>query len=502
MTVTWRFDIRPAPGLPPLAWLARVHPAESLVDVTCGTSIRREADGFFEGTWVGPPGLTKLLDTTTVFGSGMVALPGALYVITPGHTMEGVYISRVSDSVYISNSLAALLTGADLQLDPDTDYVSRFFAVTKGIGASPIELPTRSVPLWFAFYENLLISGDGSFTAIAKPREKPFTTYAEYRRRLSDALASAIGNIHGYEPLVSLSSGYDSTAVAVIAAEHGCRRAATFGMGRRTIAGSASDSGEASARRLGMEVEVFDRLEYLGRADFPEAEFLATGMSGEDVIYSTMDKIMRRSLLLTGTRGGGVWRMSSAPRTSLWRAGLDGSSLTEQRLRLDCVFVPLPVFGMTEQPSILAIAKGAEMGPYSVGGRYDEPVARRISEEAGLPRGSFAVHKRAASSNIHTAGADALSPATRAALGHFAAAEGRSADFPKRFRVARRHRLAIALAKFAKAERLVGGLLARRRRLVHFEPEIGALLLRWAVAVVQPRYADLAPDRPLDRTTK
>jgi hypothetical protein len=37
------------------------------------------------------------------------------------------------------------------------------------------------------------------------------------------------------------------------------------------------------------------------------------------------------------------------------------------------------------------------MRPWDVGGRYNRPIARRIIESAGIPRGTFAVHKRAGS---------------------------------------------------------------------------------------------------------
>lgn len=189
VTATWRFDYRPMPSLPPLAWLATVHPAEARVDVACGSSVRTEENGFFEGTWVGPPNLSSVLETTTVFGSGMVARHSSLYAVPPAHTMEGIFLSRASGSLVISNSLAAILTGAGLQLDPNVDYPSLFFGVTKGIGASPIELPTMGAPVWFAFYDNLEIAQDGSFGAAAKPREEPsprMPTTAAGLRMLSD----------------------------------------------------------------------------------------------------------------------------------------------------------------------------------------------------------------------------------------------------------------------------------------------------------------------------
>ncbi len=43
------------------------------------------------------------------------------------------------------------------------------------------------------------------------------------------------------------------------------------------------------------------------------------------------------------------------------------------------------------------------MAPWSVGGRYDRPLPRRIAEEAGLPRERFGVRNRA-TSHVHLTG--------------------------------------------------------------------------------------------------
>jgi hypothetical protein len=43
-----------------------------------------------------------------------------------------------------------------------------------------------------------------------------------------------------------------------------------------------------------------------------------------------------------------------------------------------------------------------------------------------------------------------------------------------------------------RAERLVGWLIDRRQSLVHFDPEVGSLLFRWAVSVIRPRYESVS----------
>jgi hypothetical protein len=486
----WQFSYRVEAGLPPLAWVARIDTRARRVEVDCGTSVRREEAGFYDGTWAGERGLESVSRSTTAFGSGIVCDAEGPVVVTPSHTIAGVYTFHSPEGVRAANSLVALLVAARLELEPTADYPGRFVRSIDGISASPVEVPTSGGTVSFDFFWNLRVADDGSLRRVARPTEVPFTSFGNYRDRVSAALGSAIENTPEYEPVVALSSGYDSTAVAVLAAERGCRRALTLTDPRGQMRGrrTGNDSGATTARALALAANEFDRLAYLGRDDFPEAEFLATGMSGEDVVMSAFEPKVKRTLLLTGTQGNGIWRVGGSHRADLRRSALDGASLNEFRLRADFIFVPLPVFGLPQRASVMAISAAPEMRRWSVGGRYDQPISRRIAEEAGIPRGSFAVRKRAASSLIHAGHPHTLSPATLADVTRFAAAEGRTVDFSRRFRAGRRHRMLLKLGAALRAERLTVGLNSRRRRLVHFEPEIGTLLLRWAVGTIRPRY--------------
>lgn len=490
----WSFTYRVDGGLPPLSWLARIERGSGNIEVTCGSSVRLEGSGFFEGTWAGDPDLASISGCTTVFGSGIVADEDCPVVVTPAHAISGVFTHRSAGETVISNTLVGLLVALDAQLVPTADYPGRFVRSIDGVANSPIELPTNKGAVAYHFYWNLRVGADGTITQVAKPTEEPFRSFADYRSRISAALRTSLANAGSYQPAVSLSSGYDSTAVAALAAEHGCRRALTLVEGRRSrrAAGAAADSGDATAKRLGMEVATFDRRAYLSRTDLPEAEFLATGMSGEDVVMSPYEPRLYRSILLTGTQGNGIWRVGGSHRADLRRSALDGGSLNEFRLRTDFHFVPLPVFGLAQRASVMLISASPEMKAWSVGGRYDQPISRRIAEEAGLARGSFAVTKQAASALIHSAGESELAPATLAALRVFAEAEGRSAAFGNRKGVRRWHRLVLRVAPRWRGERLVAGLRKRQRLLVHFEPVIGTLLLRWAVGVIRPRYGAFA----------
>lgn len=496
MSGIYRFAFEPSGALPPLAWIAEVEGVH--VRVRCGTSVRCEPAGFVEGTWVGSPDIGLLPKSTAVFGSGMVADDGGLVVVPPSHPLERIYLyidptaGRAARRI-VSNSLVAVFDAAQLESDSDALYPPIFIAAADGLRDATIDIPTNRNPIVAAVYYNVRLLSDGGLALEDRPRERPFTSFADFRDRLSEALASAVANAPGYEMAIAISSGYDSTAVAAIAAPLGCRRALTFTVGK-PVSGSSSlvDSGEPQARRLGMTVESFDRLDYTRRTDLPEAEFLATGMSGEDVVMVAMEGALGRALLLTGSE---EFHLKGNPyRPGMYRGDLSACSLTEFRLRTDFIHLPLLFFGATEHPSVMDVIHSPEMQPFSVPGPYDKPIQRRLAEEAGITRGTFATVKRRASGRIHADGLAAMAPDSAAAVTRFARAEGREPSFRKRFRMKRRHRLAIRLARRLRLERLAAPLTRRRRSLIHSEPVLGSLLFRWAVSVVRPRYADARSD--------
>jgi hypothetical protein len=246
------------------------------------------------------------------------------------------------------------------------------------------------------------------------------------------------------------------------------------------------DSGAATAARLGLSVESLDRVAYLSHDDCPEAEFLATGMSGEDVILAPMAETLSRVMLLTGSEE--FLLKGSDFRPELHRGDLSWCSITEFRLRVDFVHVPLLFFGATEQPSLTRIIDSAEMDPWRVPGRYDKPIQRRIAESAGLPRGSFATVKRRASAALHTSGLAAFSASGAASVRAFALANGETVPADRRLPSRRLVRGLRRAARRLRVAPLAARLEARRRSWIHLEPRLGSLALRWSVERVGDRY--------------
>ena len=467
-----------------MAWILRAR--APVAELTFGRRVRASDSGIFEGTWVGEPGDLGPLRSTTTFGSGVLVEGEALNIVPPGHMLEGVYVCQRAGDLIATNSLVGLLVAADLELSPQIAYPPLFNEAV--LGVMHTTMPTAMDPITANFHDNLRLDLDGRLTVVPKRREAVFTTFADYRRRLADALASAMANAPSFEPVVTVSSGYDGAAVGVLAAALGCRKAVTISDGKR-VPGSQSlgDSGADVGRLLGMDVSVHERLAYLRRDDLPEAEFLATGYTAEEVVMAGMEGQLGARMLVSAFFGDGMWWMNRPPRPTLWRSDQSGSSFGEQRLRLGFIHVPLPCFGGEQSRVTQRISRSPEMRPWVLGRAYDKPIARRILEEAGVPRGTFGEIKRAVSATIHVDGPDALAPRTLASVEAFAAAEGGGVSFERRSFPTWR-RAVLKVSRKLGAESMARRVERRKFALGVLEPSFGSLLLRWAVGVVRPRY--------------
>ncbi len=501
----WQFDMRRQPTVPPLAWVAAVRPRRVTVD--CGESVRTFDGGLVEGTWVGSADPAQLPESTTVFGSGMVVRDGNLFAVPPTHHLECIYYARTSEAVAVSNSLVGLLAATGLELDPAVNYPGRFLESVRSVWMideprdgrlrlrhQRFEIPTTTVPITGWFVENLLITPDLTVEASRRPREAPFASFADYKARITAATASLIANGAPYKPVVALSAGYDSTAVAAVvaAAAPGQVSAVGFATARppRGSTQEGDDSGAAAAAVLGMPFTTYERGAYKSRDDLAEAELLASGMAGEDTVLLSLEPALERAMLINGYWGGPEFAFSTrdayqkvAPITT------SGAGITEYRLRADFAWVPLPLFGAIRTLDAPNLLDRSEMDPFRVGGHYDRPIPRRLIEEAGIKRGTFAQAKRAATALPPRDGFTVFSPATRQSIERFVAGQQGKVAWRRRRPFSPVERAIVRTGRRLRLQRLTGALERRQTALTHFEPRLGNVLLRWAVSVVSQRYA-------------
>ena len=482
--MTWSFEYAPSAALPPLFWLARIK--ANVVQVSCGVAVRTGESGFFEGSWSGSNDLESVADAHTVFGSGVIARSGELVVVTPSHMLEPVNYARNGDSVIVSNSFVAVLAATGRELREDVLYPPIMGVTNRGLPGSTIDVPTSGEPITMQYFFNLVIRAGGDVALRPKPTYPGFANYVSYREFLIENTRSVFENAPDFEPVVAMSSGYDSTAAGAVAAQAGCKRAVNFRTGWAWQGYSGDvDSPDVAAAALGMDVERYERLAYMDCDDAPEAEFLATGGTGEDVVFRSMDTALAQRIVVTGYWGGAAWRGHARDR--LRRIDLSGASMSEFCKRIGMIHMPLPYLGGLHQPDMAAIRQSAEMKPFAVGGEYDEPVARRLAEEAGVPRGSFGVEKLAASQRLHVFGVQGMSASGRASFEAFAGPDA-LAQLPRKDVIGKRHRGVIKAAAVLHLDPLTAGLRERVRQVVNHEPVLGSLLFRWAADLTRRRY--------------
>ena len=472
--------------LAPLAWCAQVNRSSACVTVTHGPWVETGPAGFVEGAW---PGAFREFDfdgTHALMGSGGKLAGARLVLSAPCHTLECLYLVRCGDALFASNSFAFLLAAAGLALDADYHaYKNDLWSITHGLERCVRELPTRGGPrVRLAHFCNLEITAALEIRERPKTVPEPWSDFDAYRRFLAGTLAAIARNAAAAERrrtfslLAGLSSGYDSAASAVLAAEAGCRHAFTFRSGVqlspragvRVRADPADDSGAFIARMLGMDAAEFSR-EACRDASARCFEEIAAAGDAFDFQFAALERTLPGRLLVSGFNGDNIWdllQQHPSPHFIRHTEPPTGTSLGEFRLRTGFVHCPVPFLGAVLHPAIHAISRSPDMAPWTLNRDYDRPIPRRILEEKGVPRGSFA---RAKAGSFR-----ALQAARRAATGR--------ADFEEAYR---RHRGGLDPLRRAADEIIY---LARRAR---------ARLTRWSerFGVPNPLAPLYYPDIPI-----
>lgn len=409
-----KFFMERDPEIPPLAWRGAVGNGEARFSI--GTGVERFDQGFFEGVWSGSFADPARMGDAHIFGSGAIIDDGGKLTITvPKCGYEQVFVlrNRSRRITYLANSLLHVLAAAGV------DTAGHFFAeitthlhdafnrlTARGAtGTNPVLISTGEFVLAAAYYNNFNVSADGSVSFCQRPLIRQFRDFADYRSFLSATLAETFANgtdprrKNSLPPISTITRGYDSPAVSVLAKEAGCLEVLSIDL---TLMG-IDDFGADIGRRLGMTVRTGEhflgsRLETLSTALDPDhyqtaAEFIATPGLGDDVVLATFEPWLANRTLLTGAWGDAIWARDSTVPNGVRSRIIFAKSLTEFRLRVGFAHVPVPTIGGYMPRSIKKVSTSREMRPYSVGGHYDRPIPRRIVESAGIERGQFGYAK-------------------------------------------------------------------------------------------------------------
>lgn len=402
-----RLELVPVAALPRLAWAARIVPGDPVVRVLHGPWVETRGDRFVEGAWDAPFGAGDFAASENLAGSGGIAVPEGVLFAAPANMYERLHSVRTREALYVSNSLAFVLAISGERLDPSYRH---YYLDLLDHYRCGIRVKRKTLRLdggnAVALHDccNVLVTPDGRATRRDKPWGPGPSSYADYAALLNRTVAALVANgadparRHPYRPLAMVSQGYDSTAVAALARDAGCREAVTF-LRSGSKDGYVDDSGAAVAAALGLTVTAYERNDVATLADHRPEEFFLEPW-GVDRTMSVMARQLEGALLLSGRSAEAVWsrggyRHWGLPDLQHPLNQTPGCALGELRLRTGFLhFAPATIAAVRHAPRIHRWNDDPELRPWSIGGDYDKPIARRIAEDAGVPRALFGQEKK------------------------------------------------------------------------------------------------------------
>jgi len=387
-----RFEFERHAHAPALAWLLVHDAGADVARVVAGAGVREAGAVFWEGVnpCANPEAVTE---HHFPLCTGALARGDEIVAFTPGHILDRLFMIRDGARLYLSNTLPFALKAAGARLAPRHIYYHWDFGqITAHSQSAPLERGR----LEFFHNTNVVIGRDNSVRIAAKPASPPFSSYAEYMGAMRAYLADVRTQAGGYEPAAMISTGYDSPAAAVLAKEIGATRGFTISNARHGE--GDDDSGEAIGARLGYSVVARERDAHRAYGFEAERLFYASALP-EDIIFFPFKDDIAGTLLFSGYKGDTMWDANASP-VGTWSWDPGGATLQSFRVAANFVHMPPAFFGWRRHADLLAISNSAEMKPWSVGGDYDRPIARRMVEDAGVPRDWFGVAKKAVSATF------------------------------------------------------------------------------------------------------
>ena len=494
--------------LPRLAWCARIEKAVPSVVIEHGQSVETRETFFVEGVWDGPFDQGRFDISDALLGSGARLGENAVVFCPTSHSMDRLYSIRLDSELYVSNSLVYVLHAARQWLDlSEWRYEFWLMSFLMGLDKAIRQIRIGDGVLGLHYCHTVTVDSSLTMTEQSRPMLPTLHCYDDFVTTLRQYLLALHDNAAHpdralpFSPLATISSGYDSSACAVLAEAIACREALNVSDSRPHSNISVDDSGGAIEKLLNLTVHRARRNALNDIDGFPEAEFLATGNGGDDVILALFADQLPGRMLITGFLGGQLWdTVGTDPKRSIHQEFTypPGATLNEFRLRLGFVHLPIPLLVYTRHPNVLAISRSDEMMPWRLGGNYDRPIPRRILEERGLRRGTFATNKNAVTVPMWSV-SDASTIMTDRSIADLAAyvATHCTPNLPSRVRYWRDRALSPLEPlcsqawywRITKAARMLSGEIKSRNVVwCRYSSLNNALKFHWATQKVRPRY--------------
>lgn len=409
----FRFEVHES--LPALSWLCEVSDKNTFF---CGPSISVSGNHIVEGVWDSDYSDFNFHKTEFMFGSGARVDNDEVTFVPPKHCAECLFVlvDKKNTKTYVSNSMCFTLEKAEIndnsflsQLEESLEN-SRENSLSLGIDRyEPLITENENYLFYRLVFYNFQVNKYGHIKLQKLPAKKYFQDFASYKdfifSKTKDLLDNAIdkNRENKYEPITSISKGYDSPAAAVIGKNAGCKDAVTLDVNVWSI----DDCGLDIGKKLEMNIESFSHIlddvipslhmELPDKVKNIVLEFIATVGCGDDITFYPFKSSFNQRTFLSGVYGDFVWEKETELTSGLPKRGVFGKSTNEFRLNSNYFHIPMASLGARFAGPIRKLSKSREMEPFSIGGNYDRPIPRRICEEAGLDRKDFGQEKCATS---------------------------------------------------------------------------------------------------------
>lgn len=410
--MTWRIEYRHAAQLPKLMWLAVVRLDQKIVTIFHGSAVECHDDWMVEGIWDDEFSRGEFHRSEHFFGSGIRIEGDRLYCVASSALVDRLLYCVKKNTVMVSNSLIGLLGWTGSRLDPTHDYNVDSTSILEGLESyrKEIRILNPEIDTFYQVYhDNLVITDDGmAFERRSKVHD--FASFEHYYAelnavfiRLRDCYASPARRIR-LEAFTTISSGYDSTAVASLAKGIGVKTCFTSKRSNSTVPAwidkrRAFDDGGPIAAALGMKAIYLDH-EISSNSD-DELYFYAVDPSRTELIFHAMaahiEKTTQAAVVFSGYHGDKVWDSQLEEKylnDHIIRGDISGLRLSEIRLKSGFINVAIPFTFARSVASISRISDSPEMESWRLHNSYDRPIPRRIAESAGVDRRLFGFRKK------------------------------------------------------------------------------------------------------------
>lgn len=384
---------------PKLSWFAKV--SDDTVSVLHGCRVEHFDEWIFEGTWAGEFGKGDFdREAPVIIGTGIRLRGETVSFVCSTGALDRLFYVNKKNELMVSNSLACLLSAANLHLDPAFPYSKTLLRYLRNHRHRPKVLPTlNGEEIHFLTYEKLVYS-EQTVEEQSHPAEDTFTSFEEYEDYLRSRMLAVRANLQDERrrfkiaPVATISKGYDSGASAAIAKPLGIRSALTI-----ASVGTLrhhDDSGEEIAEKLGIPVKSVDAR----RSAYRDYDLVLAGLGRfDDFNLTQFDYPDDLTLLVVGTAGDFVWQNVLKKEFNdsnhfLDRHDTTTCQLAEWRLHKGVFLANVPSIGASRVDCLKQINTSHAMDPWRIGGGYDRPIPRRILEQRGVRRDKFGIRKR------------------------------------------------------------------------------------------------------------